>query len=265
MKNTENILIHVGKCSGTIVSKSMLYHNLLDNKFSIHYANQHKKPSFRPKKFLKKYKLHFRKYNHQFIVCIRHPIDRFISAFYFKYTRIFINKSNKHNSKIETKGFKKFNTIQKLAENLYNEDGSENITATQFCNNSDHLSYGLHHYLGNFSETKLNIKVIRHEFLNDDYKTIFKKDLHVEKIQNEQPNILSKINPGHNDNVDKFWFNKIELSKKAYHNLLKFLKADLEVIQSLSDSNLISDEYRDYCLYNLPDHIIVNESSKNNI
>ena len=53
MKNPENILIHVGKCSGTIVSKSMLYHNLLDNKFSIHYANQHKKPSFRPKKFLK--------------------------------------------------------------------------------------------------------------------------------------------------------------------------------------------------------------------
>ena len=151
------ILIHVGKCSGTVLKNGLKYHKISFK--CIHHANNRRPGEIIPNNLI------IGKGDYQFIFCIRHPIDRFISAFNFKYTRLIIRGERDH-FKGEIEGFKYFETIQKLAENLYNNDGSENLKAINFCSNCDHIKYGLHHYLNNFNET-YNIRVIRHEYLKD--------------------------------------------------------------------------------------------------
>ena len=42
-----------------------------------------------------------------------------------------------------------------------------------------------------------------------------------------------------------------------YANLKNFLKKDLEIIEKLAKDNLITEEYRDYCVNQLPNNIIL--------
>jgi hypothetical protein len=64
-----------------------------------------------------------------------------------------------------------------LAESLYNKDGTPNNEAQRFALlGCDHLKFGLDHYLCNF-EKEHNVKVIRHEFIDDDFHNIFNKNI----------------------------------------------------------------------------------------
>ncbi|MAP67653.1 MAG: hypothetical protein CMF80_08155 [Candidatus Marinimicrobia bacterium] len=236
------IIIHVGKCSGTVLNISLKYHKISFK--VIHHANERNPVPIIPNNLTNG------KGDYQFIFCIRHPIDRFISAFNFKYTRLIIRGKRDH-FKGEIEGFKYFETIQKLAENLYNNDGSENLKAINFCSNCDHIKYGLHHYLNNFNET-YNIRVIRHEYLKEDYKNIFNKDIHLPE-KNAQPNFISDINSSFQK------YTKIEITKKMYNNLKRFLKKDMDIIERLEKYNLITKEYKEFCLNKLPNNIILTD------
>lgn len=233
------ILIHVGKCSGTAVKNSLIKHKI-DIQIVHHCNKRCENDHIIPEHFIKKIN------NCQFIFCIRHPIDRMISAFNFKYTRGIIRKGQDHFDG-EIDGFKYFKTIQNLAENLYNDDGSENKKAITFCSNCDHIAYGLHHYLNNFNKNH-NIRVIRHEYLKQDYKNVFNKDIYLE-TENYQPNFISNIDSKFRKE------NKMEFTKKAYNNLKRFLNKDFNIIERLAKYNLITNEYKDFCLNKLPDNI----------
>jgi hypothetical protein len=241
------IFIHIGKCSGTAIRKSLENYKI---KFKVvHHYNQICPNEIIPRHFRKKYKKPI------FLFCIRNPIDRIISSFYFKYKRRIIDKCNplpKDSKKTGCLNFNKeiaglnfYKTIENLAINLYNEDDSKNKNAFEFCSECDHISYGLDHYLKHFFYKNHNIKIIRHEFLKEDYKKCFDKDIKIKNV-NYQPNIVSHMN-----------CNKIEISQKAYDNLKKFLKKDFEIIEKLADRKLISKEYKNYCINELPEHIIV--------
>ena len=234
------ILIHVGKCSGSVLSESMAYHKI--NFKVIHHANKRNPNQIIPNNLING------EGNCQFIFSIRHPMARLISAFNFKYTRGII-RGGRDNFDGEIEGFKYFKTIQNLAENLYNQDGSENSKAIKFCFNCDHINYGLHHYLNNFNET-YNIKVVRHEYLKEDYKNIFNRDIHLPE-KSIRPNFISKYNSCFRKDT------KIEITKKMYNNLKRFLKKDMDIIERLEKYNLITKEYKDYCLNELPDNIIL--------
>lgn len=236
------IIIHVGKCSGTALQISLRYHKISFK--LIHHANNCNPRPIIPNKLTNG------KDNYQFIFCIRHPIDRLISAFNYKYTRRIIEKAGAQ-FKPENEGLKYFETIQKLAENLYNEDGSENLEAINFCSNCDHINYGLHHYLNNFNES-YNIRVIRHEYLKEDYKNIFNKDIHLPE-KNVRPNFISNIN----SSLQKY--KEIEITKKMYNNLKRYLKKDMDIIERLEKYNLITKEYKEFCLNKLPNNIILTD------
>ena len=238
----EYIIIHVGKCSGTILQRNLKYHKISFK--CIHHANKRNPAAIIPNQLTNG------KGNYQFIFCIRHPIDRLISAFNYKYTRSIIQKLGRQ-FKPEIEGFKYFETIQKLAENLYNKDGSENLKAINFCSNCDHINYGLHHYLNNFNET-YNIRVIRHEYLKEDYNNIFNKDIHLPE-NSVRPNFISNINSP----LQKY--TKIEITKKMYNNLKRFLKKDMDIIERLEKYNLITKEYKEFCLNKLPNNIIITD------
>ena len=236
----KNIIIHIGKCSGTL-----LQYNLDLSKIdytSIHHANQINPEPIIPEKLING------EDNYQLIFCIRHPIDRFISAFNFKFTLTVIKKVP-HYFKGELEGFRYFKTVQNLLEKLYNDDGSVNIKAIDFCSKCDHISYGLHHYLKNFNNN-YNIRIIRHENSQEDYKKIFNKEMFIPD-NNLRPNFKSKIKS------DIKLDSTIEITKKAYNNLKRFLKKDMEIITRLEEYNLITPEYKDFCLNKLPDNIII--------
>lgn len=230
------IIIHVGKCSGTALKKSLITHNIKAR--YIHHANEINPKPIIPSDLIKENN------TDKFIFCIRHPIDRFISAFNFKYTHGILKKMKDH-FEGEIEGFNYFKTVNNLAENLYDENGNENEYAFKFCSKCDHIIYGLYHYLHNFDNTH-NIKIIRHEHLYNDYKNIFKKDISLPN-KNLQPNYISKFSS----------VSKTEISKKAYSNLKRFLKKDMDIIEKLAKYGCISEEYKDFCLNQIPNNIIV--------
>ena len=237
------ILIHVGKCSGTALYESLQTHKISFKK--IHHANQRVPRPILPTQIINNND------NCQFIICIRHPIDRMISAFNYKYTRVILRGIPDY-FEGEREGFEYFKNIQTLAENLYNDDGTENSKAVQFCSNCDHIAYGLYHYLQNFNKHH-NIKVIRHESLKEDYKQIFNRDLEVRK-KSYQPNFISSIDSKFRKNE------KIKITRKAYSNLKKFLKQDYQIIDRFADYSLISPQYRDFCHHQLPNNIVLVEN-----
>ena len=236
------IVIHVGKCSGTAIKKSLKHYNIHYN--VIHHANQLNPTPINYKSIINKNN------TCKFIFCIRHPIDRMISAFNFKYTRTILLNGNDHFNDEKT-GFNHFKTIQDLAENLYNDDGIINEKANNFCLSCDHIIYGLHHYLNNFNKDH-DIRIIRHEYLKEDYKNIFNKDIYL-IANNYQPNFISNFNSRVriSDNI--------KITKKAYNNLKLFLKKDYDIIEQLSKYNLIPTDYKDFCINELPQHITLIE------
>ena len=241
------IIIHVGKCSGTALCYSLRQQKI--NYSKIHHAFRINPPEVSPEIFIEKYP------DCQFIFCIRHPIDRIISAFNFKYTRVVIRKCKRHRRRggqnsLEKEGLEYFKTIQNFAESLYNDDETLNEKAIKFIPYCDHIAFGLHHYLNNFNETH-NIKIIRHENLKEDYKNIFDKDINIPDYS-LQPNFVSNIDSKYKKTSE------IQITKKAYNNLKKYLKKDFDIIDRLEKYNLITKEYKDYCFNKLPENIVIN-------
>jgi hypothetical protein len=214
------IFIHVGKCSGSVLEKNF---NKLKH-ISIHYANQRPPlPSIEINKLTKIHSMD------KFICCVRHPVDRWISAFNFKYTRVILRNGNDRLAK-EKEGFEFYKTATNLAEQLYNEDGTPNAKAHIFATlQCDHLAFGLEHYLGNFDESH-TVKVICHEFIKRDFEKVFKKKIVFPK---------SSVRPNSKPHDT--------ITLKAYKNIKKFIKKDFDTIDKFASYNFISKEYQDMC------------------
>ena len=105
--------IHIGKCGGSTLTKELQDNG--KNILHIHCRNINL----------------IQKYNN-YIITIRDPITRFVSAFIFKqYRSSFINNA-KDVRPNERAGFKYWKTVNNLAENIYNKDGTLNKTAHSF-------------------------------------------------------------------------------------------------------------------------------------
>ena len=199
-------IIHIGKCGGGNLRK-MVKHN--PEKYNIIHLKQIK---FNP--------------NKKYIVLIRDPITRFVSAFNWKQLRIIdLNMMNKAR-KNEKKQFIYWDNANHLAENIYHEDGSLNMDAYNFIKNdcnqmqkdiSFHLKYLLHKF------NRKNCKVMKMETYERDFLNLFKeKWLGKRHKNNKKPTYLSE---------------------KAIINLKKFLKKDYECIEILAKKKCVSKEY----------------------
>ena len=114
-------LIHIGKCGGSTVKSELLNSNKKDMVSLA--SNPNVLHAVRP----------FRFDTSHYIVTVRHPINRFISAFYHMYN-VFLKCKNtdpeiiKHVEK-KLNGFNNYKTANNLAEDLYDTVGNLNWEA----------------------------------------------------------------------------------------------------------------------------------------
>ncbi len=204
--SVQTVLIHIGKCGGSTVKTEL-------KKARIKFFEKHIcKVTYSNKK--------------RYIIIIRNPISRFISAFNWRYKLVIDDKIQCDRFEGESELLKKYGTVNKLAESIYDTDGNLNLdfSKKKFC--IHHITEDINFYIGEFlniCERKNIIGVIATETLNEDMKNLF--------------NI--KLMSHENKNSEKY---NNHLSDLAYKNLRKYLKKDYECIKKLYKLNLISKE-----------------------
>jgi hypothetical protein len=237
-------LIHIGKCGGSTIRK------LVKNKVSQYHLNRNYKD------------------NENYIIWLRNPIKRFVSAFYYQYDLINTNTRNLEIKKLTLKnslgpnkikrkisqGFtytkrfdylmNYFKTPNNLAESITSKNTKIKKLALELMNSQiEHIYKGIGWYLnnGDFIDKKYNnIKFVGTlENMEDDLKRLG-KFLNI-KITNKL--ILRENKNKHN---------KL-LSPKAIKNILNFYKhTDYKALQKLVEYNYITKElFEEYHYYNL--------------
>jgi hypothetical protein len=205
----EYVLIHIGKCGGNTV------HTIL-KKYKYSIIHKHIKPvNFNP----------IRKY----IILLRNPISRIISAFNWRYHNVCITKKQKNRFTGEKQLLKKYKTINALAEDIYHHDGSININFKEKEFYIHHIYEDINFYIGNFLD---NCKVenihgvIMIETIKEDIQRLFSID----------DNLPHKLK---NESYD------INLSTLGYSNLKKYLHKDYECIEKMYNMNIITKKQYD--------------------
>ena len=174
----------------------------------------------------------FRK-NVKYIILIRDPINRFISAFNWKMFRCLTEEGQnyqgmfKPKKKIEMEGYQYWENINKLAENLYDKNGNINDMALKLIKNSNHLHMDINFYLEDILPlcNKNNCNIIRYEYYHDDINKVF----NIRQITSN--------NHVYNKQYSKY------ISPKGINNLKIFLEKDYKCFYQLREKNIIDDEY----------------------
>lgn len=244
LNNTINLnnlkFIHIGKCGGTTIS----------NHFKL--EEYHIKKNYSD--------------NENYIIWIRNPLKRFVSAFYFSYDIIHTDTSKlninnltldnclaparihykmKHDHAYSKRYDYLINYFQNpnhLAESLTSEDENKKKLAFELMNSEhEHINKGIGWYLNNgkFIEENYNniVFVGCIENMNDDLDKL-------SNILNTEIQLDKKIRENTN-NHDK------SLSETAIVNILNYYeKTDYKALQKLVDYHFISDElFEKYHIY----------------
>jgi len=194
-KNNKFTLIHIGKCGGFTVDTF-----LRNNNFQ--FESTHiKKCNFDNDK--------------KYVIVIRNPISRFISAFYWRYKLVVKDKIQENRFIGEKNILEYYKTANNLAENIFNFNIDKNYI--------HHIKEDIDFYIGDFllNCKKENILgIITTETLNDDIFELF--------------GINNIIHNNKGDTYDK------NLSNNAYNNLKKFLSKDYACIDKLYELGILS-------------------------
>jgi len=140
--------IHIGKCGGGTVKES------LTNSDNFKFNDIHTRKS------------HYNKYK-KYLIVIRNPLQRFISAFYWKYDKTINNVDTTTEEEIF---YNKYNNIDEFCNDL-----KKNSNILQDYNITNHMYKGIEYYLENLIDNCRKdqiIGVICQETLKDDVKNI---------------------------------------------------------------------------------------------
>jgi hypothetical protein len=199
MNNDNIMLLHIGKCGGCTVQR------LLKNKHVNHITIHLNKCTFDNTK--------------QYIILLRNPIKRFISAFNWRYKLVIDDKIQENRFKGEKEVLEKYKTVNSLAEQIHTFD----INKTYI----HHIKEDIHYYLEdlvNKCKKKNILAVMTMETLNKDLADIF-------NIENTEVKI--------NENKGTY---DTTLSQVGYDNLKKYLSKDYECITKLYELGVLSEE-----------------------
>lgn len=209
-KNINNFrFIHIGKCGGQTIKH---FFNLYDTKIKTYHVFDN---------------IEFN-HNLQYIICIRNPILRAISAFNFRYqechevprTKYHLSKENEEDILL------KYKTLDKLAFNLYNS-GIKNTKTHKELFTIGHIEHNIAYYLKNLLD-KISpnqiLFVFKQENLNEDIKTFFN---------------VQCITPVYHHKLNK----KKYLTKTSYKNLKKALSSDYQCLSKLIEWNKIDKDF----------------------
>jgi len=196
-------VIHVGKCAGCTVSKELALNNIDAGRFHI------RKPVYRS--------------DNKYVILLRNPIQRFISAFYWRYHLVCDAKKQQDKILGEKEILSKYKTVDNLAKDLeFNENIFNGTKKSR--NYVRHLKEDLNFYLRDFVEIcpKENVVgVICTETLKDDMKRLF--------------NINSTLHRTKNEGYNK------SISGDSYKILKSYLKKDYDIIDRLHERGWIDD------------------------
>jgi hypothetical protein len=192
------VLIHIGKCGGSTISEVLNNHHIPHSEVHIHSC---KFDSTR-----------------KYLIVIRNPIQRFISAFNWRYKLVVDDKTQSNRFRGEKETLEKYGTVNNLAENIDIFDVSKTYI--------HHIKEDIHHYLGDFLKDckKENILgVITTETLDSDCLELFGAHNKIRARANEK-------------NYTK------TLSPLGYDKLKKYLHKDYECITKLFELGLLTEE-----------------------
>jgi hypothetical protein len=233
--------VHIGKCGGTEVLR-----HLKPEVKEIHWEEDPSK---------------WQDYNTKWIIWVRNPFARFVSAFWYSYNGINIpcesivscphapiqqaekNGYPSHTS-LQKRGFKIFSTPNELAESLYSPDKSlSELAQNMLTNGGEHLPCGLSYYLDDGKWLENNSKILFVGLCENMEKDIIKmKQKLGDKLcwKNKEIKHSRKAKVG----------NKY-LSTKAVSNLKKFWRnTELKTVYKLYTKNYIDfDTFLDYNTY----------------
>jgi len=198
-------LIHISKCGGSTVSSLLDAHRL-----RFHGTHMTRVP-FNPSK--------------RYVIVIRNPIQRFISAFHWRYKLVVVDKTQKDRFRGEAETLEHYGSANKLAETIDTFD----IDKTYIHHIKEDISYHLHDFLasanvasGGYSKKAAICGVITTEHLNEDVKTLFG----VDNTIHEKRNTLEKP----------------ILSPLGRTNLRKYLEKDYECIDTLYKMGCLTEK-----------------------
>ena len=198
------VIIHVGKCGGSTVRAELRSNNV---KFSVFHMEE---AIYEP--------------NNNYVIVMRNPIKRFISAFNWRLNRVCDSKLQFDKFKNEANILNKYKNVDNLCNDLEINPDIFNGSPSSG-NYIRHLSEDMYFYLNNFIKKcpkKQILGVICTETLKDDMKNIF--DIDVTKHENN--------NSG---------YNKI-ITDKSYGILKTYLKNEYIIIDQMYEHGLISDK-----------------------
>lgn len=196
-------VVHIGKCAGCTVRKELALAGV-----EATYTHV-RKPVYQS--------------DNKYVILLRNPIQRFISAFYWRYHLVCNTKKQQDEVLGEKEILSKYKTVDNLAKDL---EFNENIfNGTEESRNYvRHLKEDLNFYLRDFIEIcpKENVMgVICAETLEDDIKRLF--------------NINSTRHAFKNEGYNK------SISEDSCKILKSYLKKDYDIIDRLYERGWIDD------------------------
>lgn len=193
-KDDKLTFIHIGKCGGSTICTTLKNNQI--NFDEVHVRSF----KFQPDK--------------KYLITIRNPVERFVSAFYWRKYLASDQQKNRFGGEYEF--FQKFATI----EDLIDDDIS--ILQKQYVH---HIKEDIHFYLGDFVNQcdPANIKgIICTENLNKDFERIFNIKIQKHEKKNSK--------------------RKKSLKEKDFRFLKKYLEKDYLVIEKLNNLKLLTTE-----------------------
>lgn len=203
------IIIHIGKTGGSSLFKSLKLLNLFHEYKVVHVR-----------------KVIYRK-DLKYIILIRNPINRAISAFNYRYKNLVILKRNEDRFFNEKIILEKYKSLNNLAENLYFKNGQLRRKVSEEFKSIHHLNEDINFYLKDLLKkcsSKQILSVIAQENLYEDVLKTF------------------NIKCYENEKVSDASLNKVHLKDIAIYNLRKYLKKDYIQIQKLYSMGKISNK-----------------------
>lgn len=198
IKNHLNKFVHIGKCGGSSIKKILSENNLKYNHIHV------QKPRYNK--------------NYKYLIVIRNPIKRFISAFNWRLSLI---EEQKYRFDGEYDIINKYKNINNLINDLENFD-KNNLYI-------HHINENINYYLEDIID-KINDKqiigILCQETLNED----------IERIFNIKNNYYIRKN---------FSKNNTNLSEIEYGKLKKYLGKDYKIIDKLYHKKLITKKQYD--------------------
>jgi hypothetical protein len=143
-----------------------------------------------------------------YLIIIRNPIQRFISAFNWRYRLVI--EENKKSYPSEKELLLKYKTVNNLINDIHNFKGYIH-----------HIHEDIHFYLKDFDFSKGNVEVVTTENLNEDIYNLFGLVLRARLKENKKETILTPL---------------------EYITLKEYLSKDYSIIEQMYNYGIISKE-----------------------